>query len=137
MKRLKILPKYVALGIVMLTAADSLLMVLGAALIENGTLAYGCMKIWSLLSLVAASAAVNLYCAARSGVPMNAYGVGAFYFLLFVLPTTAFCDSQMSLAAMVKAFTALICGALIGNFFGISRHNRLRKIGKKKRLYTK
>ena len=137
MERVKISPKFVAIGVVLLAAADTLFMMLGAVLIERAVLAYDCAGIWSLLCLVVASVAANFFCAIRTGCPLNAYVTSVFCFLILLLVTGALCDAQLSVAATVKSFTALICGAFIGNFFGISRHNRLRKIRKKKRLYTK
>ena len=137
MERVNFSPKYVAIGVVLLAAVDTLFMLLGAVLIERAVLAYDCAGIWSVVSLVSASVAANLFCAICTGRPMNAYVISALCFLILLLVAAALCDTQLSVAAAVKGFTALICGAFIGNFFGVSRHNRLRKIRKKKRLYTK
>ena len=137
MDRIKLTPKYIAIGVVFLAAMDALLMLLGAVLIEKGVLAYSGAGVWGLVSLVLASVLACFICSSCSGLPLNGYVIVLFCFLpMIVLPMVS--GSQgFSISMAVKEFTALISGAFLGNFFGITRHNKLRKIGKKKRSYTK
>ncbi|MBQ3256669.1 MAG: hypothetical protein IJA67_04590 [Oscillospiraceae bacterium] len=137
MKKVNVVPKYIVFCFGVTALIDACALVLGAFLIEGGSLAFDAMGVWSLASLVLASMLASFSCTSRSGAPLNAYAaVFASFFLIAVLIPMGY-GLGISFHVLIKAFTALLCGTFIGNYLGMGRHNRLRNFRKKRRTYTK
>ena len=136
MGRMKFMPKYIAEGALLQFIADALLLLIGSMLIERGILSVDCFTIWSLIALVVSSAIGSGFSAKRSAAPMNGYILAGVCLIMQLLLYVVMFDTPIRVAAMVKNVTALFCGALIGNFVGMTKGRGPRKKGNKRRMYA-
>ena len=118
--------KQMILGILVLVFADVLFLLLGAMLIERNVIGFDCANIWVLISLLVASGASASFSALLSGAPRNGYILAMIGILLLVFLPIAVFGIGISLASVIKNVVALFCGALIGNFFGMTAYHRVQ-----------
>ena len=116
--------KQMILGILVLVFADVLFLLLGAMLIERNVIGFDCANIWVLISLLVAAGASASFSALLSGAPRNGYILAMIGILLLVFLPMAVFGKGISLASVIKNVVALFCGALIGNFFGMTAYHR-------------
>ena len=115
--------KQMILGILVLVFADVLFLLLGAMLIERNVIGFDCANIWVLISLLVAAGASASFSALLSGAPRNGYILAMIGILLLVFLPMAVFGIGISLASVIKNVVALFCGALIGNFFGMTAYH--------------
>ena len=118
--------KQMILGILVLVFADVLFLLLGAMLIERNVIGVDCANIWVLISLLVAAGASASFSALLSGAPRNGYILAMIGILLLVFLPMAVFGVGISLASVIKNVVALFCGALIGNFFGMTAYHRVQ-----------
>ena len=118
--------KQMFFGILVLVFADVLFLLLGAMLIERNVIGFDCANIWVLISLLVAAGSSASFSALLSGAPRNGYILAMIGILLLVFLPMAVFGIGISLASVIKNVVALFCGALIGNFFGMTAYHRVQ-----------
>ena len=114
----KISPQNIAFALIAVTVADQLFMALGALLMEQEVLSYHAGPVWGVISFVVSSIPAGLVSTRRNGMRLNTYLSVLVYFGFLFGVSAIFGKVDVSISSALKAVTALICGAFIGNFFG-------------------
>ena len=123
----KVSPKNIALALLAAAFADQLFMVLGALLMKQKILSYDAGAVWGILSLTVSSIPAGVVCIRRNGARLNTYLSVMIYFAILFGISASLGDADISISSALKAATALICGAFIGNFFGGAVLNMSKK----------
>ena len=114
----KISLQNIAFALIAVAVADQLFMALGALLMEQEVLSYHAGSVWGVLSFTVSSIPAGFVCTRRNGIRLNTYLSVVIYFALLFGVSAIFGSVAVSVSSALKALTALICGAFIGNFIG-------------------
>lgn len=137
MNNIKISPPIILLGAAVLAVLDWLMMLLGAVMVERGTLVFDGTEIWGILSLVVSSTLTGAICLRKNRMQLHTYLSAALYFLIVCFSLWVTEGVNVPLSACAKGITALGCGSFLGNLLGRFLYHRSVSDSKKKRSYSK
>ena len=127
MGKFKFTPKYMIIGLLIAIVMDGLFVLFGSVLIEENVLGLDCAIIWTVVSLIAASGVSSWFLAFVSGVTGHGYLLVGLCVLFMVFLPMAMLGTRITVTAVVKSITALFCGALVGNYLGMTMYHSAQK----------
>lgn len=116
---------------------QSIVLVLSAKVIECSIVQISAGPDLVLLSVIVSMASVVYFAVSKSGDVKLTFITAVLYFLLIIVSAILKNGFHGNESHYVKLLICIICGEIIGVFFGSHRQNRLRKSPKRRSLTTK
>lgn len=117
--------------IILAALLNFMCLLLSAELIEEGITDSMSMSILCIISVIISVSVETFFSAAKFGNPYVGYSIALIFLLISIIASLTCGKSPLFDATIVKTIISLICGVLLGNFFGKRKYyKKLRKFRK-------